>query len=746
MSFYIEPLGTNSRGYFRSSVPETVSAHALITVAVTGKAEVFTWTGSGREWQIIMPSCELSRQDEGDTAANKWALQEVVYLMRYKVDLTSAIDTEVDCVVLIFRKAGARVAVRVSKETFIAKFKAHIQAIETGTTVLFATIPDSQMQDSVAPSAMATTALPSEFPRIAVKFDKVVFGARANTAIHPFVHHIACTTANTGTMYFGMANRHYLDIPKITSYQYGNKPLWTTSTFASAKRTLVVGPTLESDGFVGHTSLKAGDEVELTQTLTGVPANDATSCFVSQTPSIKFCPSAGTLEYGSTTYTLAEVLYVPDVIGGVAADNAAVVKWAYVLHFRSATTPQTHFAIRLGPENVDMLINVVKMPVPQTVPTSTAIHASSKVALLPPWPNAHSQGTSNAAAVRALPSRPADAPQVSSPSLMPLHRARMIHYPAYQYTPASQAGQLAVQVNVTVPPVVVRYEPIPTCVEYRAKTWNMWPLCAADASARSGSAACTMFQSCSPTTPGQPAAFLIDERAAVPVKVVLYESNDNESNYNARVLYGLGKTAVYVVRHAETDLSVVIATTNGTDRLIATMDTNRRYPPTYRIAAAGPPCASLVACMKGTELECGSSLFVNCALTEDRSGIVATLEYDSKQVQLRALDADVLFGIDERGAFALHKSTGSVLYTRGVKWPEWPSVSAQASGAVVLKAALEPATTRWRVAAKTETPVSSKGSADQVLPLWITIGVLGGIVFLILILSMLRKRRISGDH
>ena len=746
---YVEPLGANSRGYFRSSVSETVTAQTPITA--TGS--VLSWNG----WQLALPACELSRPA---VPGEKWTLKEVVYQMRYTISIP--LDTEVDVVVMIFRKAGsadgAGVAVCVSKGTFIATFHTAIAAIAGGTDVLFATIPDSQMANSVAPSTTATAALQQIFPRIAVSFGDVVFGARANTAIHPLVHHIARTTAtNTGTMYFGMVNRHYLDIPKITSYKYGNTPLWTAATWASQKRTLVVGPTLVSDGLVQHQTLELGKEVELTQTLSGVPATDLVSCFVSAnqpTVSINFCPYAGKLTYGATDYTLAEVLYVPDVIGGVAADNAAVVKWAYVLHFRSADTPATSFALRLGPENADMLISVVKMhgmPSAKTVPTSTAIHANSKVALLPPWPNAHSQGTSAAAAVTAaaaLPVRPATAPPVA-PSLMPPYRARMIHYPAFEYTPAATTGAVG-QVQVAAPSVVVRYEPIPTCDQYKARDTitDMWPLCAADASARSVSAACGMFKSCPPATaatPGASAASLIDARGTSPVTVPLYLSNESG------VLYGLTASAVYVVRPATLVLDawsgssdvtdVVIATDTSTERLTATKDTAVAAGSTvYRMVAAGQPgqlalpCASLVTCMKGTDLaSCSSGLFVDCAEAEDRSPVVATLEYNSLQVSLRQLDESVLFGIDARGAFALHKTTGSVLHTLGLKWPSWPSVALTASAPMVLKATSDSTGKVWLVDA-------TASSKTGLLPLWITLGVLGGLLLIVAMIVVLKRR------
>lgn len=766
MSFFVEPLDTE-REYFRASVQETASAKSTpITITAAGTAgtpEVLSWGTGASGWQLSMPTCELSNTGAvGSLVPGPWEIKEVVYMMVYKAPYP--FDTDVHSVVLIFHRgvgaSVARVAVRVLKETFAAKFKPAIATIATGTAVLFATIPDSQMQDSVAPLAASATSLPLAFPRIAVSFGEVVFGARANTAINPLAHHTAhVTTANTGTMYFGMVGRRYLDILKTTSYKYGSKPLWTTATLASPTLKLVVGPTLASDGLVDHATLAPGTEVELTSAST-----QTARCFVSTAPStvtISFCPSTGKLEYGGATYTLAEVLYVPDVIGGYTPDNVAVVKWAYVLHFRSAAA--TSFALRLGPENADMLISVVGMhgmPLTKTVPTSTAIHANSRVALLPPWPNAHSQGTSAAAAVTAaaaLPVRPANAPPVA-PSLMPLNRARMIHYPAFEYTPAPPTGA-AVQVIVTAPSVVVRYEPIPTCDQYKARgtastnnNWDMWPLCAADASARALSPACGVFKSCPPATaatPGTSAATLIDARVTSPVTVPLYLSNETG------VLYGLSGSAVYVVRPAALVLDawsgpsdvthVVIATATSTERLTATKDiaaaatAATAESTVYRIVAAGQPgqlalpCASLVTCMKGTDLaSCSSGLFVDCAEAEDRSPVVATLEYNSLQVSLRQLDADVLYGIDARGAFALHKRTGSVLHTLGLKWPSWPSVALTASAPMVLKATLD-STGIWRVG-------GAASSKAGLLPLWITLGVLGGLLLIVAMIVFLKRR------
>jgi len=769
MSLFVEPLDTE-KDRFRSSVQETASARST-QITATGTPEVLSWAG----WTLSMPTCVLlnTTASRNVPPGTSWALKEVVYIM---MPLAEAYpyDTDVHSVVLIFRRTnGPSVAVRVLKATFIAKFQAPILANAAG--VLFATIPDNQMSDSVAPLAASAISLPLAFPNIAVTFGAVVFGARANTAISPLVHHIAHVTAsNTGTMYFGMVG-HPLMNPNHTKLKYGGKHLWPASpqeqTFASATLTLVVGPTLASDGFVDHDTLAPGKEVELTQVSTSTQNTMPTAppCFVSAEPTISFCPYTGTLTYGGNEYTLAEVLYVPDLIGGRPARGAVDIKWAYVLNFRSTSVRKPlPFALRLGPENADMLIKVVGMhskPVAATAPTSTAIHANSKVALLPPWPNAHSQATSTTAAVRALPTRPATAPPVA-PSLMPLNRARMIHYPAFEYFPAAPNGQFTAQVQVTALSVVVRYEPIPTCEDYkdRTKNWDMWPLCAADASARAGSPACGVFKSCLPTTPGTPAASLIDARGSFAVTVPLYQSAES------RVLYGLTATAVYVVRPAYTapavlalddwsgpsDVThVVIATETSTERLTATKYSAADSAAAganpgssvYRIAAGQPgqqalPCASLVTCMKGTDLaSCSSSsmLSVTCALTEDRSPVVATLEYSSSSsvdppVSLRQLDADVLFGVDLRGAFALHKTTGSVLYTPGVEWPAWPSVSPQAGTPMVLKATLDSTTKVWRVGGA----ASSKAS---LMPLWITLGVVGGLAVIVMIIVVVSRSR-----
>lgn len=767
MSFYVEPLG-EEQARFRSSVSETVTARTPIEETSAG----LSWAG----WQLTMPAFELSITSTLDVGGvSQAALREVVYIMMpVTTAFTSAFpsfDTDVHSVVLIFRNAapGPSFAVRVLKDTFIAKFKQAIATIATIATVVFATIPDNQMVDSLAPATATAAELTRDFPNIAVTFGAVVFGARANTAIHPLVHHIARTTAtDTGTMYFGMVG-YPPTTPNHTRLKYGNKHLWPAtppeSAFASATLKLVVGPTLASDGFVDHETMQPGQEVELTRvsasTLTTMPAQP---CFVSTTPPIKFCPYTGALTHGASEYTLAEVIYVPDVIGGRPA-SGSVAKWAYVLHFRSTNTTNTNnvrrpFALRLGPENADMLIKVVEMhgmPAAKTVPTSTAIHANSKVALLPPWPNAHSQGTSAAApvtAAAALPVRPATAPPVF-PSLMPLNRARMIHYPAFGYTPAAATGAVG-QVQVAAPSVVVRYEPIPTCDQHKTRdaaststNWDMWPLCAADASARSVSAACGVFKSCAATTPGASTASLVDARGTSPVNVPLYASNETG------VLYGLTTSAVYVVRPEGTfgasdawsgpsDVThVVIVTNTSTERLIAKKEAAAAGAtaalPVYKIVAAGQPgqlalpCASLVTCMKGTDLAlCSSGLFVDCAEAEDRSPVVATLEYDSLQVSLRQLDESMLFGVDSRGAFALHKTTGSVLHTPGVKWPAWPTVNPQASAPIVLKATLD-STGIWRVDA-------TASSKTGLLPLWITLGALGGLLLIVAMIVVLKRR------
>jgi hypothetical protein len=116
-----------------------VLAKASITATGTAPAELLTWGTGATGWTLSMPACELSNP-AGSSPQEKWALREVVYIM---MPLTAAYpyDTDVHSVVLIFQKSvGAlipRVAVRVLKATFTAKFKAAIETIATGTAVLF---------------------------------------------------------------------------------------------------------------------------------------------------------------------------------------------------------------------------------------------------------------------------------------------------------------------------------------------------------------------------------------------------------------------------------------------------------------------------------------------------------------------------------------------------------------------------------------------------------------------------------
>jgi hypothetical protein len=394
------------------------------------------------------------------------------------------------------------------------------------------------------------------------------------------------------------------------------------------------------------------------------------------------CPVTGKLLNGASEYDLVEILYVP-------FDG----QWACILNFRPVGRPQNvSFALQLGPEATEMLMTVAKMRV--DVLTSTAIQGLA--ASLPPWPNAHSQGTTSA-------------PVVSSndhPSLMPVTRARMI------WAPGS---------------AVVRYEPVPSCAQYAGNRadvtgWAMWPLCAADAAARAHSPACAVFKECAPSPPGASTTSLVDARNSTDPKdkelvVPLYESKETG------VFYGLTPIAVYVVRPLALSADVVVATETRTERFRATKDARG-----FRIVAVSPQCAELAKCMKGTELSECYLWAQDCADTEDRSPIAARLEYKGALVELREIDAEVMYGIDSRGAFALHVGTGSVIFVAGIKAPAWPGEPRQLTlSPLVLKASYDAGT--WRVGSTASTPSdAAEPKSESRTWLWIFIGVVVAVV------------------
>ena len=700
----VVPLEGELLVIFRNSVLETVSEPREITETPDPGApseKVLAWAG----WSLNTRSWVLSSQ------AGTWTLNEVVYYLGYE----SAVAIGA---IMIFAKDGSRVAVRVDKATFLAKFAGAAGA----ESVVHVTIPGS-MKHMDAPSQetlSATAEMAAQFPKVAVGFDTVVHGARANTGIAPVVPHIVGRYAgprSTRTMYFG----HDRNPRAYTDLTYGGKRVWTPESLASAPLTLVVGPVLESDGLNDAWTLQAGYELELTRAT-------PTDCFVGG--GITFCPATGKLLNGLSEHDLVEILYVP-----LDLDNA----WACVLHFRpvgKGNPQQLAYALRLGPESTEMLMTVVNMRL--AVLTSTAIRGLA--ASLPPWPNAHSQATTNAPVVRSLASQES---LMSLTSLMPLSRARMI------WAPDS---------------AVVRYEPVPSCADYAGnrtdrKGWVMWPLCSADAAARANSPACGVFKECA-SQPGASTASLIDARNSTAsndpkdpkdkeLVVPLYDSKETG------VLYGLTSSAVYVVAVrpprprsmlvAQAD--VVVATEKRTERFLATKEARG-----FRIVAASPPCAELARCMKGTELsEC--YLWSNhCAQREDRSPIAARLEYNGAIVELRELDAEVLYGIDSRGAFALHVGTGSVILAPGIKQPAWPRVDngpLNQGAPVVLKATYDAGTWRVGSAPKGESPKgeSPKGESPkgESYTVWIIVGVAFAVVVILVgIYIALSKRAKSG--
>ena len=692
----VVPLQGELLVMFRSSVDETVSEPREITETPdpSNRSEkVLAWNGwSLSRWQLRTHNWVLYSQ------LGTWTLSEVVYYLGPE----SAV---VIGVIMIFANEGSRVAVRVDKATFLAKFAGAAGA----ESVVHVTIPGS-MKNMDAPSQetiSATAEMAAQFPKVAVGFDTVVHGARANTAIAPFVPHIVGRYAGprlTRTMYFGL----YQNPRAYTDLTYGGKRVWTPESLAAAPLTLVVGPVLDSDGLnEGYWTIRS--ELELTR---GTPAD----CFVGG--GLTFCPATGKLLNGLSELDLAEVLYVPSDGG-----------WACILHFRPRGKPQlASCALQLGPEATEMLMTVVNALF--SVPTSTVIQGLATS--LPPWPNAHSQATTNAPVVRSL---------ASQQSLMPATRARMI------WAPDS---------------AVVRYEPVPSCADYAGnrtdrKGWAMWPLCNADAAGRANSPACGVFRECA-SQPGASTASLIDARTSSDssasndpkgLVVPLYDSKETG------VLYGLTPSAVYVVavrpgrpRSMLVQADVVVATEKRTERFLATKEARG-----FRIVEASPPCAELAKCMKGTDLsEC--YLWSNgCAQREDRSPIAARLEYNGALVELRELDAEVMYGIDSRGAFALHVGTGSVILAPGIKQPAWPRVDQGPQGPqgppsqgppLVLKATYDAGT--WRVGSATPSSATPAEPKDEPRAgLGIFIGVACAVIVLLVgIYIALSKRAKAG--
>ncbi len=672
----VVPLGTGPLlAIFETSVADTVSEPHEITETTNASSEkVLAWNG----WSLHTRTWVLSSQ------AGTWLLREVVYYLGHD-------STAVYHVVLVFGDGTSSLAVRVDSATFLAK----LAAAAVAENVIHVTIPGS-MRNMGAPSqemVSATAAMAAQFPKVEVGFDTVVHGSRANTAIAPRVVHIVASYAGprrTRTMYFG----HYPNPKAYTDLTYGGKQVWSTESLAAATLKLVVGPVLDSYGLNDTSTLQPGRELELTR---AAPQD----CFAGE--GITLCPVTGKLLNGLSEYDLAEVLYVPHT----GRDRHG--QWACILHFRPAKG-QSSFALQLGPEATDMLMTIANARF--NVLTSTAIQGLATS--LPPWPNAHSQGTTNAPVVSSLPGQT---------SLMPGTRARMI------WAPGS---------------AVVRYEPVPTCAEYAGirtdrKGWAMWPLCAADAAARARSPACGVFKECAPSQPVASTTSLIDARNAgdssdsnaKEIVVPLYDSKETG------VLYGITPGAVYVVAVRPRALSadVVVATEKRTERFLATKDARG-----FKIVAARPPCAELAKCMKGTDL---SECFLwaqDCADTEDRSPIAARLEYKGALVELRELDAEVMYGIDSRGAFALHVGTGSVIFAPGIKavWPREEGTITR--GQLVLKASYDAGT--WRVdwsATTTATEPKSESRTGLLIGLGVLVAVVGILVGIYIFLGRAKK-------
>jgi hypothetical protein len=85
----------------------------------------------------------------------------------------------------------------------------------------------------------------------------------------------------------------------------------------------------------------------------------------------------------------------------------------------------------------------------------------------------------------------------------------------------------------------------------------------------------------------------------------------------------------------------------------------------WKLAAPEPLCKELVECLKGEDLTYCPVYAATCAWKEDRSAVVARLEYEGRNVDMRALDESAMYGVDARGAFAMRSATGDVLFVPG---------------------------------------------------------------------------------
>jgi len=324
-------------------------------------------------------------------------------------------------------------------------------------------------------------------------------------------------------------------------------------------------------------------------------------------------------------FELAEILYV--------GDDEDDEEWACVLHFR---TGKTSLAARLAPASAKMLMlamaNTAKMP---AVLTSTAIRGAPLLA----WPNAHGQWTTQADITRTIPAEHS--------GLMLDSRARMVYLPNGPSGPSGPNG------------LVYRYEPLPNCLDYKdaSKRWSVWDLCAADAAARAPSEACAAFVPCAK---GAAVSRLLGAELEA---VALYDAPE------AGVMHGSTALAAYVVRplrpvrpvgpvrpmEQSVSAAVVVVATAGKSEVHQAT----REGDAWKLAAPEPLCKELVECLKGEDLTYCPVYAATCAWKEDRSVVVARLEYEGRNVDMRALDESAMYGVDSRGAFAMRSACSS---------------------------------------------------------------------------------------
>jgi hypothetical protein len=565
-------------------------------------------------------------------ASDAWTLEETVYVLAEKA---------VDFVVLVFRREAthgvSRVAVRVSPETFREKL-----AAAASVCGVVSTIPSSK--SNVKPDAQG-------FPQLALGFTVVARGARANTAVAPTTLHVAVDASRS---------TFYMPLVVYAAVEY----LGAKVDVDSAPRRLVVGPTRATDGLKDHRAGASPGEEELVE--------DG-ACFVNRR--LSFCYATGKLTAGTGAWGLSEVLYVPDPDQG----------WACVLCFRAHNNAGAPLALRLGFDDARMLMMRMNL----NVLTSTAIHDAPVQSI--PWPNAHSQDTTDARVARTI--------AAEHSGLMLDEIARMVYVPGAP---------------------IIRYEPTAEC---------RWGPCAADAAARA-SGACAAFTKCKGAAV---VSRLVDAREGAPVDLYAAPPLANAA------LVGVTPRAVYVVKPtAPASAKVVVARAESSELAEATLAAG-----IWTVRAAEPPCASLRRCMKSAglkELEYCKAHAEACAYTHDRSAVAASLVYEGTAVELRALDESTMYGIDPRGAFALRTDTGGVLFVPGAQKPQWPPTGKQhgtGSVAVALSAGYDADARAWRVgyAATTAKPEPS------LVPLWIVLGIFGAFVLAVAAVYLTRARR-----